>query len=439
MKGTSSNPELEIMYTPSPIKEREQETGSQSGVERLRLLWERRQLLFRCIGWGFAVATLVALLIPPRYESTTQLMPPDDKASSSLAMIAQMSGRMGGGLGAIAGDVLGLKSSGALFLGILTSRTVQDDVISKFDLRRVYWVRTWEKARRQLAANTSISEDRKSGIVTITVTDRDPQRAEAIAREYVNELNSVVTQLNTSSAHRERVFLEERLKQVRQDLEDAEREFSNFASKHGAIDIKEQAKAMVGAAATLQGELIAAESELQGMKQIYSDNNIRVRSLRARMVELEHQLEQLGGKEEIAADATSSQSGSLYPSIRKLPLLGVPYADLYRRTKVEEAVFETLTQEYELAKVVEAKETPSVKVLDAANLPERRSFPPRFTIIFLGVFLSFAVGVIWVLGSTAWEKIDAQTPGKQLVQDVFNTMSAYLSRASGKGSSSHLS
>ena len=181
-----------------------------------------------------------------------------------------------------------------------------------------------------------------------------------MAEEYVSELNSVVSQLTTSSAHRKRMFLKGRLGQVKQDLEDAEKDFSQFASKNATIDIKEQGLEMVEGAASLEGQLIAAQSELEGLKQIYADNNVRVRSLKARISELQDRLRQIGGKQEIASDATNSDSTDLYPSIRKLPLLGVTYSDLYRRTRVEEAIFETLTQEYELAKVAEAKEIPTV-------------------------------------------------------------------------------
>src|SRR5260370_828927 len=96
------------------------------------------------------------------------------------------------------------------------------------------------------------------------------------------------------------------------------------------------------------------------------------------------------------------QGDSLYPSIRKLPLLGLTYSDLYRRTRIQEAVYETLTQQFELAKVQEVKETPSVKILDIAKVPERKSFPPRLLIIFLGAFLTFTWGIAWVLGEARW-------------------------------------
>jgi capsule polysaccharide export protein KpsE/RkpR len=401
---------------------------------RLRLLWNTRRFLFRVAIFGLAAFTLIAFLIPKRYESTTLLMPPDDQSGSGMMMIASLSSKLSGGLGGVAGDLLGLKSSGDLFIGMLRSRTVQDELIRKFDLKKVYGESTWQNTRRTLSTNTAISQDRKSGIITITVTDKNPQRAADMAQEYVTDLNLVVSQLTTSSAHRERVFLEERLTQVKQDLQTAEKDFSQFASKNGTIDIKEQGRAMVEGAASVEGQLIAAQSEMQGLKQIYSENNVRVRSVKARIAELQAQLQQLGGKEEIASDATNSGTQDLYPSIRKLPLLGVPYADLYRRTRVQEAVFETLSQEYELAKVAEAKETPSVKVLDPANVPEHKSFPPRLAIMFLGTFLCFGWAVVWVLGKARWQEIHPEDPQKVLVQEVLKSVASMMPWATPNGS-----
>jgi uncharacterized protein involved in exopolysaccharide biosynthesis len=246
-----------------------------------------------------------------------------------------------------------------------------------------------------------------------------------MAQEYVAQLNSVVTQLNTSSAHRERVFLEERLSEVKKELESAEKEFSQFASKNGAIDIKEQGKAMVEAAALLAGQLIAARTEVQGLRQIYTDNNVRVRSMQARVNELENQLRKMSGSGE-SEGSTSSPNDQLYPSIRKLPLLGVTYADLFRHTKVEETVFETLTRQYELAKVQEAKEVPSVKVLDPADVPEKRVFPPRFLFLLAGAILAIGIGVAWILLTDDWKRIDPQDPGKLLVLEMVRSVKPQL-------------
>jgi uncharacterized protein involved in exopolysaccharide biosynthesis len=426
-------PEVPEHRLPMAPELEETRQANENSVAHLRLLWDHRLLAARIVFVGILAGALIAFLIPARYESTARLMPPDNTQSGGIAMAAAALSGSAGSLGGIASDVLGLKSTSDIFVGILSSRTVQDKLIQEFDLRKLYGDRRMEDARRDLAARTGISVDRKSQIITITVTDYDPKRAAAMGQAYIEELNRLVADLSTSSARRERMFLEERLKAVNQGLETAEKDFSQFASKNAAIDVKEQGKAMVEAAATLQGQLIAAESELEGLRQIYTDNNVRVRSVRARIDELKHQLDKLGGKGESVTEVSNQASDSLYPSIRKLPLLGVTYADLYRRTRVQEAVFETLTKEYELAKVQEAKEIPTVKVLDAANIPEKKSYPPRSLIIFVGMTLAFGAATTWVFAKTTWDRTDSHDPRKQFAQEVFTAVKATIPHFSQNG------
>lgn len=403
------------------------QNGQTTALSRLQLLWDNRRLLFRFAVWGFVLFAIIAFLIPAKYDSVTQLMPPDTDTSGA-AMLASIAGKGGDALSGYASSLLGIKSSGALFIGVLRSRTVEDSVINKFDLRKVYWVRRWEDARKELEERTSISEDRKSGIITISVRDHSPQRAQAMAEAYVDELNIAVATLSTSSARREREFLETRLKAVKQDLDQAAKDFSQFASKNTAIDIPEQGKAMVEAAARLQGELIAAEAQRQGLAQIYTANNARVRAAQANIDELRRQLNKLGGAG--TEPGTSSGEGSLYPSIRQLPLLGVTYADLYRRIKIQEAVYETLTKQYELAKVQEAKEIPTVKVLDPANVPERKAFPPRRIIAMSGIVAAFFYGVLWILGRQYWGQIDPADPAKSFLTGVAEDLTVYWRKRS---------
>jgi len=402
-------------------------------IGHLSLLWSERRACGRATLAGLLVGTLLAFLLPKQYQSTVQLMPPDTQSSSS-AMLAALSAKAGSGLGAMAGDLLGGSSTGALFLGILRSRTLEDRLVERFQLKKVYGVQLEEDARTRLSNNTGISEDHKSGIISLSVVDHDPARARAIAEAYAEELERLVSELSTSSAHRERVFLEDRLKVVKLELDQASGEFSRFASQNTAINIPEQGKAMVEAAALLQGHLIAAESELKGLEEIYTANNVRVRSVEARVSELRHQLEKLDGDSDPASPGASPGERSAYPTIRQLPLLGVTYADLLRRTKIQEAVYETLTQQYELAKVQEAKETPSVKVLDAASLPERKVFPPRLLIMFWGALLGLAASALWVVGGTRWRQMDSGNPGKMLAYEVFQTVNRVMPWAPVNGS-----
>jgi capsule polysaccharide export protein KpsE/RkpR len=372
---------------------------------------------------GFALGILTTFLITARYTSTTRLMPPDSPADSSLSM--QLASVASHSFGQMATDLIGAKSTSDVFAGILGSRTIQNQIVEQFDLKRVYGCPKIGDARSILASRVEISIDRKNQFITIGVTDSSPQRAADIAKAYVDRLNSLVSELSTSSARRERLFLEGRLAQVNQDLESAEKEFSQFESKNSAIDIGVQGKAMVEAAANIQGQLMFAKSELEGLRQIYADSSVRVRTVKARIAELESQLEKFRGKDQPDALTANSDAAAVYPSIRKLPLLGVTYADLYRRTKVQESVYEVLTQEYELAKVQEARQIPTVKVLDPAEVPENRSYPPRrlmigtTTMCVAGLF-----GIALVLGSKSWQEGDPDDAGRAVITEIWVDLKA---------------
>ncbi len=406
--------------------------AGRSDLEWMFLLWEKRRFLGSLTLKGFVLTLVVTLLIPNRYDSTIQIMPPDPQ-SGGLAMLAALAGKGGGlgALGSLGSDLLGMKNSGDLFVGILHSRTVEDRLVDRFDLRKVYRDRYQVDARNDLAGYTGISEDRKSGVIAITVTDRDPRRAAQLGQAYVDELDRLVAQVSTSSARRERIFIEERLKVVKQELDNAAQQFSEYASKNGTLDVPAQTKAMVESEATLEGDLVAAQSELHGLEQLYTGDNIRVRTLRARISELKHQVENMSGNKVDLSSSDSEIAGD-FPSIRKLPLLGVRWANLYREAKIQETVYELLTQQYELAKIQEAKEIPTVKVLDTANIPEKKSSPHRLLLTLLGASLSFGVGVVWIFGAATWKQIDLQDPRKRFGQEIFDQMAKYWGRWSGK-------
>jgi uncharacterized protein involved in exopolysaccharide biosynthesis len=436
---TATKPQPEVMVDPDsrgdfgPIED--PRIAREQMIARFRTLWAERRFLFRVTIAALLASILIAFLIPSRYESAVQLMPPDSHSGEGLSLLAGLAGgKQADNLGLLAGDLLGMKTTGALFVGVLKSRTALDRIVDRYDLKKVYGERLEQKARERLAERTDISEDRKSGIIKVTVTDHDPKRAAAIAGSYVDELDTLMAQLTTSSAHRERVFLEQRLTGVRQDLETAEKEFSQFASKNATLDITEQGKAIVLAAATLEGQLIAAQSELEGLRQIYTNSNVRVRSVEARISELRKQLQKIGGKTGEAPSGDSESTSDLpYPSLRQLPVLGVPFADKFRQLKVQEIVFETLTKQFEIAKVQEAKEIPTVKVLDRPEVPERKSFPPRLLLTVLGTCVTFLVGCAWLFARRHWDAMDPEDPGKQLAIDVATAVRTEAARLAPAG------
>lgn len=394
-------------------------------------------MIGRAVFLAFVLITVVAFLIPNEYESVARLIPPDKQQLGGLATMLAVAGTTGGGassgMGGILADSLGVKSSGALYMGFLKSSTLQDALVSQFDLRKVYGKRYRVDARKELSENTAISEDRKSDIITLTVTDHSPERAQQLASAYATILNQLTAQLDTSAAHRERVFIGGRLEAVRKDLEVADKNLSEFSSKNLTLDVKEQGKAMMEGAAELEGQLIAAESQLSGLQQIYTPDNVRIRSLQARVDLLKKKLSQLRGNRSepfdarAAQDATNLGSGDdVGISISQLPVLGVTYYDLYRQAKVQETLFEVLTKQYELAKVEEAKELPTVKVLDNPEIPEKKSGPPRLSIIAIGTLLAFCAAVGWVWADYRWGRVSDDDPRKATIAEVRRALSIVI-------------
>jgi uncharacterized protein involved in exopolysaccharide biosynthesis len=364
--------------------------------ELLEIATQRRTVLVRAVLLAVAVSTLAAFLIPKRYESTTRIMPPE--GPNPAALLAAVTGKIPAGLGELAGGFLGVKNTGPLWMALLQSRTILDHQIDKADLMKAYWTKRRYRARKKLVDRTDLKEDRKSGVISITVSDPDPARAKALADGYVDELNQLLANVSTSSARRERLFIEQRLATAKKDLDAAELEFGRFAAKNSTLDLKEQSKAIVGAGAQLEGQIIAAQAELEGLQQTYTNENIRVRSVQARISSLRRELAKIGGTGQ--ETEVNLKPGELSPPVRQLPLLGIEWADLYRKSKIQETVFELLTQQYEIAKIEEAKEVPTIKVIDAADYPEKRAWPPRLLIIGLG-------GVVALIGVLGWFKAKA--------------------------------
>src|SRR5205085_2265587 len=139
------------------------------------LLWENRSLLYKVAIRALVGATVIAILIPSRYESTANIMPPEQNDHGAL--LSLLAGRAGGtsdgassGLASLAGGFLGMNSTGALFVELVRSRTVEDRIVDRFDLQKIYGSRYKQDARKTLQKRTAVDQDRKSGVISITVT-----------------------------------------------------------------------------------------------------------------------------------------------------------------------------------------------------------------------------------------------------------------------------
>jgi capsule polysaccharide export protein KpsE/RkpR len=251
-----------------------------------------------------------------------------------------------------------------------------------------------------------------------------------MAQAYLDELNSLVARVNTSSARREREFIEQRLQTVQQELQQAQVEMSEFSTKNTAIDIREQTRAMVDAGAKLQGQLIVSEAELGSLQQIYGNENVRVRSAEARVALLRRELGRNSGNNG-TGNGTNEQpydEAHPYPALRQLPALAVPWANLYRRVRIQETVFEMLSAQYETARIEEAKSVPTVSVIDPPGLPEKKSSPHRLIIVVVSTMLAFGMVSLFLLAQRSWLAINPADARRALARQIAAEVAHFIPR-----------
>jgi capsule polysaccharide export protein KpsE/RkpR len=391
-------------------------------VENASLFWDFRYAFARVAGIAFVLSILLALSLPKEYVSRARIMPPE-QGGNSAAMLAALVGKgSAGGLAGLAGSLLGAKNNGALFVALLHSGTVSGHLIDRFDLQHVYHKRYREDATKRLGHLTKIMEDPKSGVITISVTDETRERARDLAQGYLDELNNLVARVNTSSAHREREFIEQRLSTVQAELQRAQLELSDFSSKNTTIDIREQTRATVEAGAKLEGQLIAGESDLDSLRQIYGNQNVRVRAAEARNAILQRELQRANGQSSTDVEGEDIDARHPYPALRQLPQLGVRWANLYRNVRIHETVFDLLSQEYETARIEEVKSIPTVSVIDVPGLPERKSGPRRTLIVLISTLLSVIMTAIFLLARRSWLEMDHDDARRVLATRIGQTI-----------------
>ena len=318
-----------------------------------------------------AAAFTISLVMPKIYESTATLLP-------------QIESKDGGGLNALlaAGGASSAQSMGIvipglptsstdIFIAMLRSRVMADEVIKHFNLMSLYDTKTMQDARDILEGATRITLN-KEKVIKITVESKDPQLAADIANFYVTNLDRLNRTLSVTKAAANRKFLEQRMVETQLSLTKAEEALKEFQTANRTVAVEMEAKAMIEAAATLQGQITAQEVQLQVMGTYLSQDNPEVARVRSGLDELKRQLRLLesgkGGRG--SPPGERSQHG-----MHHVPGLALEYARLVREVKVQETVFALLTGQYEQAKLAEARDGPSVQVLDAAVRADRKSRP----------------------------------------------------------------
>ncbi len=349
-------------------------------LELALVIVKRKRLVIGLPLIAAVLAIIYSLTLPNIYTATAKILPPQKEGGGGLSALLSQAG----GLGGLVGGVSGLGGPAELYVGILKSRSVGDAVVKRLNLVQIFKAKSSEDARDALEGAVNIKSG-KDGIITISVDNKDPKLAAQLANSYVEELSRASTRLNLSKAGTERVFLEKRLELVRGDLIKAEEKLKSFAQQNKTIQIDSQAKASIEGIAKLKAELVTKEVQLESIRTFQTDESSEVKALVSGIAKI---------RREIGSHASASGSGEGIPGLGSVPGLGLQYARLMRDLKIQEAIFEQLTKQFEVAKLAEAKDSTTLQVLDEAVSPLHRSRPKRSLMVILATVSAFFVGVM---------------------------------------------
>jgi tyrosine-protein kinase Etk/Wzc len=362
-----------------------------------------------------AILTLaVSIFLPNWYSASALLFPPQQETGGF-----GLSSLLGGGLAGMlsGGSRMALPTFATqsdIYAAVLKSRKVAEGVIAEHDLIKLYGTKTVEKTVLEFSSHLDAKVE-PNGMIRISFEDKDPKRAAAIAQTLIDELNKVNSDVSAAQATATRKFIGERLDQTKIDLGAAENEYRDFQQKNRAVALDEQMRAVITSLAELKGQMVMAEIELGVLKRTLLPEHPSVKQQEAKIDEIRKQINIL---EEGSPDSIKE---ALSIPVSAAPNLGLELARLTRNLKIQETVFELLTQQFEQSKIQEKKDTPTIQILDAPAVPEKKSRPKRTILAIMAGTLSLLMSILAIFIN---EFIDRQ---KQANTETYRQLEKMLS------------
>src|SRR5271165_1414955 len=350
----------------------------------LVLAREKRPILLFTVGVA-VLATIVSFLLPKIYTATTTILPPQQKQSALTSMLGQI-----GALAGLGASDLGLKNPADVFVAMLTSRTIEDNLINRFDLRKAYRVKSYQDARKRLEKHSEIVAT-KEGLISISVTDHDPRRAAEIANAYVEELYNLNQNLAITEASQRRVFYEQQLKAERDELSAAESALKQVQEKSGLLQPDAQGRTIIASIADLRSQVASHEVQLQTMRSYATPNNPDLKRAETELAGLRSQLAKL------EHSAAAAGNGNIGIPAGQFPQAELEYLRRSRELKYHEALYDFLGKQLEAARIDEGQNAILVQVVDRAVEPEKKSGPKRMLLVLVSTFTAFVLVCLGVL------------------------------------------
>ena len=358
-------------------------------LDILIIIMQRKKLVAMVTAVCTGIAVILAFALTPHYTATVTILPPQGNGSMGSMLASQMEG-MNGAVSGVASSMLGLKNVNEMYVSMLKSRSVEDAVIQRYGLQSEYNKKYLADTRKAMEKHTKIDGSSKDGLIRLTFSDRNPNRAAEIANGYMQQFRSLSQHLAITEASQRRVIFENQLEKTKTDLANADEALKRTQLATGMVQVDGQARALIDTAARLRAQIVAKEVQIEAMRSYAGDENPALTQAQTELDGLRAQFNKLVGSKGGSADDVFLPKG-------QVPQAGLEYIRRLRDVKYYEAIFEVLAKQLELAKLDEAREGGFIQVVDPAVAPEQRSFPKRGLFTLAGIAVGFTFGVMLAL------------------------------------------
>ena len=361
-------------------------------LDYLLLLTRWKRFLFINSTIVVIIAVIVALLTPKEYTASLTLLPPENEPDQFSEILG--SGLLSGGglsMGKVGSSLLS-KSTPLedVFVAILGSRTLRMSLIDRFNIVHLY---KFDKRKKYFIEDLLHALDKHldvtvtdQGTMIIAVVDEDPKIAADMANFAAAKLDEIYRNIATESVRNKRIFLQERLQSIVHDLDSCEKEYTLFQKQNKMFDIDAQTKATIDAGAALEAQYMAEELQYEINKKVLLPSDPKMMEQESALVALRAQRNSL----------ENSRVSDLMIPLKLAPDLALEFVKLKRDLKIQEVLHGLILQQFETAKIEEAKQTPRVQILDNAVPPQKRSKPKRSRMVLFALFFSIVEGIILV-------------------------------------------
>ena len=376
-------------------------------LDYLIVLVKRKKLIAYITLGAMLITAMYSYSLPNVYRAETKIMPPQQASQGSMSQLMSQLGGAGGIVGLPSGDS---KSTSDLYIALLKTNNILDRMIDRFDLMKFYKAKSRVGPRGALSGAVYAKEDKKSGIITIAVEDKDPKRAAQFANAFVVELKAVNKGLAVGEASHRRLFYEEQLENVKKKLVTAEEDMKAFQEKSGILNVEHQAFVAISNIAGIKAGIAAKEIDLRVLRTYSTSNNPDVKKLEEAIKGMKAEVNNLQIKNKIEYDP-------IMPS-QEAPGAALEYLRKFRDAKFYQTLYEFLVKQHEAAKIDEAKDASIIQVVDKAEPPEQGFKPNRRQMVMVAGVVGFLLSIFAAFIMEYTEKVSYNPENKERIDEI---------------------